>query len=218
MSIFTGNTLDTLNTLFALCSGSTIGYSKGCCIAIGESNRVGVNKSYGISFSNRGNAITCIALDTFSGFTAIYTINVPLAVLNGDNRSVSVRTFFTLDTLNTLCALCSGSTVGYGKGSGIAISERYRISINKSFGFGLCDRRNAVTSITFDSLGRFAGVYAVDIPSAILDSNDGSVSILTLFTLDTLNTLFTVSTICHSECGGCAISEDYGISIHQSFG
>ena len=218
MSVLTGNAL---NALLALCSISTIGHGKCSSFAIGESNCVGVNKSYGISFSNRGNAITCIALDTFSGFTAIYTINVPLAVLNGDNRSVSVRTFFTLDTLNTLCALCSGSTVGYGKGSGIAISERYRISINKSFGFGLCDRRNAVTSITLNALSRFTSINTINVPSSVFNSDNGGMSVLAGNALNALNTLFALysgSTIGYRKGRGIAISECNRISINKSFG
>ena len=203
MSILTGNAL---NTLFTLCTISSIGHCKSCSITVSERNRISINKSYGACFCYRRNTVTSIALNAFCGFSTINAVDVPSAVLNGNDGSVSVFTLFTLETLNTLLTLCACCTVGYSKSRGITIGKRNSIGINKSFGLCFSNRGNTITGITLNAFCGFSTINAIYIPLAILNGYNWCVSIFAFFTLNTLNSLLTL-------CARCAISYNKGCSI-----
>ena len=218
VSVFTLFTLDTLNTLLTLCACCTVGYGESRGITIGKRNSIGINKSFGLCFSNRGNTITSITLNAFCGFSTIYAIYIPLTILNGDYRSVSVFTFFTLDTLNTLLTLCAYRTIGYSKCCGVAICVSDCICINQTFGVGFFDLLNSVTSITLDAFGRFTSIYTINVPSSVFNGNYGSFAILAGNTLDTLFSLCAISTVRYGKSSCFAISESNCVSINKPFG
>ena len=214
MSIFALFALDTLNTLLTLCTISSVSNSKGCSITISKGNRVNINKTYSACFGYRRNTVTSFTLNAFGRFTTICAVDVPSAVLNGNDGSVSVFAFFTLDTLNTLLALCTCRTVCYSKGGFITVRKRNCVSVNKSFGLCFFNRGDTITGIALNTFtSNLVCIYPVNVPISILNGDNRAVSISSFFTLDTLNTLYTVS---HNKGCCSTISKGNSVSISQS--
>ena len=118
----------------------SIGYCKACDITIGKGNCISINKSFGLGLYNGRNTVTSFTLYTFCKNSSIYTVNIPFAILNSNNRSVTISTLFTLDTLNTLLTLCTICSISNSKGSGFTVCKCNCIGINEAFCICFCDR------------------------------------------------------------------------------
>ena len=130
MTISAGITLNTLNTL------RTIGYGKGCGSSVGKCNRISIYKTFRAGLCNRSNTVTCVTLDALCCLVGVYTVNVPIAALNCDNRSMTISAGITLNTLNTLC------TIGYGEIVGRTIIIGNSVCIYKTFGADFFNANN----------------------------------------------------------------------------
>ena len=215
VTVLTRNTLDTLLTL------CTIGYCKCGCCTIGVCNCVSIYKTFGICFLNRSDTVTSFALETFCKYVCIYSINIPISILDSNNWSVTIFTWFALNTLDTLCAVLSIFTIGYCKCGSCAISESDCICIYKTYCICFLNGSNSITSLTLNSFGKYVCVYSINIPVSILDCNYWSMTINTWYTLNTLDTLCTVLsifTIGYCKCGCSTICESDCVCIYQSFG
>ena len=205
-------TIGAVNAVLTVVSVCAVRNGKCGSCAICERDGISIHKPIRIGLCDRGNTVAGITLNTLSnGFIGIYTIDVPIPILNSNDGAMSVFTGYTLNTLDALRAVC------YGKGRSRTIGICNCISINQSFGRSFCNIGNSVSCCTANTGSRLISINTVDIPISVLNSDDGSMSILAFHALDALNTLFTISTVGNGECGCFTIRESNGIDIYQAF-
>ena len=193
MSVFTLFTLDTLNTLFTLSTLSTVSYCEGCGCTICECDCVCVNKSFCSCLFDRGNTVTCFTLKTLRGLCCIYTVNIPVTILNCDYRTMSVFTLFTLDTLNTL------STIGYCECCCCSICVCDCICVNKSFCSCLFNTKN--TNSVFSvrtACSTWTSNKSKIFPSCAIVIRNKKMSVFKL--QKRCLSVFTISTFCLNAC------------------
>ena len=221
MTVLAWYTLDALDTVCAVLSIFTIGYSKGCGSTICESDCVCIYQTFGRSLFDGAYAVTSFTLNSFGKNVSIYSINIPISILDCNYRCMTIFTWFTLNTLDTLGTVLTIFTIGYSKGCGSTICESDCVCIYQTFGRSLFDGAYAVTSFTLNSFGKNISIYTVNVPITVLNCNNWGVAIFTWYTLNTLDTLgavLTIFTIGYSKGCGCAISKCNCICIYQTFG
>ena len=145
-------TVSAIFAIYALDALCTIGYCKCCFVAVGKCDCICIYKPYRVSFCNRRNTISGVTVDTFCGYTTIYAVDVPSAVLNSNDRSVPVIALFALDALNALLTLCTVSTIGYGKCSCVAVAIGDRISIYQTLCRSFDNGLNSGSRIALNTL------------------------------------------------------------------